>query len=170
VSQDTAVPGTDTLTTAFWVLVAHAGHLGCGGWTCTGRDGLLRCVCGAALYEVHAIDRRPSDAPASSDAPAQEGLRRIAQPSVIPVDPPSGPISRPERGLCHHALRVPCPWCKAAPGQPCTVAGLGIPLKSAPAHRARLVAAGLSETKEADRAVKFDDHPDPRKAGTRHGR
>ena len=39
--------------------------------------------------------------------------------------------------------RVPCPWCGAARGQACVHPGTNIPLRSTPAHPARLIAAGL---------------------------
>jgi len=40
--------------------------------------------------------------------------------------------------------RVPCPWCGAARGQACVCPGSDIPLRSIPAHPARLIAAGLA--------------------------
>lgn len=40
--------------------------------------------------------------------------------------------------------RVPCPWCGAARGQACVHPGSNIPLRSTPAHPARLIAAGLA--------------------------
>lgn len=43
----------DPLGPAVWFLVAQAGHGGCAGWRFDRRNGLLRCVCGAALYEFH---------------------------------------------------------------------------------------------------------------------
>ena len=40
--------------------------------------------------------------------------------------------------------RVPCPWCGADRGRPCVDPGSDIPLRSTPAHPARLIAAGLA--------------------------
>jgi hypothetical protein len=40
--------------------------------------------------------------------------------------------------------RVPCPWCGAAQGRACVHPGSNIPLRSTPAHPARLIAAGLA--------------------------
>jgi hypothetical protein len=40
------------------------------------------------------------------------------------------------------ALRVTCPWCGAAPGEPCTVRGSDTRLRKAPAHPLRLIAEG----------------------------
>jgi hypothetical protein len=40
--------------------------------------------------------------------------------------------------------RVPCPWCGAARGQACVHPGSNIPLRSTPAHPARLIAAELA--------------------------
>jgi hypothetical protein len=57
----------DPLGPALWFLVAEAGHAGCDGWTFDRRDGLLRCVCGTALYEFHAMDR-PCGGPSTSPA------------------------------------------------------------------------------------------------------
>jgi hypothetical protein len=42
------------------------------------------------------------------------------------------------------SLRVPCPWCGAAVGQPCTLPGGDIPMRRTPAHPARLVAVELA--------------------------
>jgi hypothetical protein len=42
------------------------------------------------------------------------------------------------------ARRVQCPWCGAARGQACVHPGTNIPLRSTPAHPARLIAAGLA--------------------------
>jgi len=44
--------------------------------------------------------------------------------------------------------RVPCPWCGAARGQACVCPGSDIPLRSSPAHPARLIAAGLAAQTE----------------------
>ena len=40
--------------------------------------------------------------------------------------------------------RVQCPWCGAARGQACVHPGTNIPLRSTPAHPARLIAAELA--------------------------
>jgi hypothetical protein len=44
--------------------------------------------------------------------------------------------------------RVPCPWCGAARGRACVHPGSDIPLRSTPAHPARLIAAGLAGATE----------------------
>jgi hypothetical protein len=49
----------------------------------------------------------------------------------------------PGRNLRVASLPTPCPHCKAAPGDRCVNAA-GVPLGTAPAHEARLVAAGLA--------------------------
>jgi hypothetical protein len=51
------------LNTALWLLVAQAGHHRCAGWTFEERDGLVRCACGAPLYELRTIDRRGDHRP-----------------------------------------------------------------------------------------------------------
>ncbi|MFF4652785.1 hypothetical protein [Streptomyces sp. NPDC001380] len=63
--------------------------------------------------------------------------------------PPAAPAAAPRTGpeddvLRARALRVPCPWCRAAPGGPCATPRLRIPLTRSPAHPARLRAAGLA--------------------------
>ncbi|MFD7409558.1 hypothetical protein ACFV7R_44710 [Streptomyces sp. NPDC059866] len=77
--------------------------------------------------------------------------RRIDRAPVTPADPPprrSDPKHNvnSKRDLRTRSLRVPCPWCGAAPGGPCVVPRLGIPLRNAPAHEARLIAAGLANS------------------------
>jgi hypothetical protein len=47
----------DSLGTALWLLVALAGHPHCAGWTFEERDGVLRCACGAPLYELRTIEK-----------------------------------------------------------------------------------------------------------------
>ncbi|WP_406729383.1 hypothetical protein WJ438_39465 [Streptomyces sp. GD-15H] len=65
-----------------------------------------------------------------------------------PVPAPPSPARRSKNDLRAHALGVPCPWCRAAAGRPCTVPRLGTPLKNAPAHASRLIAAGPAEREE----------------------
>ncbi|MER5221864.1 zinc finger domain-containing protein [Streptomyces flaveus] len=67
--------------------------------------------------------------------------QRVERTPAVPAPPPQALAGRSRNDLRVRALRVPCPWCKAAPGHPCTVPRLGIPLKNAPAHASRLTAA-----------------------------
>jgi hypothetical protein len=62
----------DSLNTALWLLVAEAGHHRCEGWTFEERDALLKCACGAPLYEIRTIDRRGDDFPRARPGPAVE--------------------------------------------------------------------------------------------------
>jgi hypothetical protein len=120
-----------SLAPALWFLVAEAGHVGCGGWSVDRRDGHLRCACGTVLYEFRPVagprDRAP--APPADPAPAASGPDPLhtAFPEVV-------------TGML--ALRVPCPWCGAAPDQPCTLPGGVRPLRRTVAHPARLEALG----------------------------
>lgn len=66
--------------------------------------------------------------------------QRVERTPTSPAPPPPALADRSRNDLRVRALRVPCPWCKAAPGHPCTVPRLGIPLKNAPAHASRLTA------------------------------
>ncbi|MFE5909628.1 hypothetical protein ACFQ6B_11165 [Streptomyces wedmorensis] len=70
--------------------------------------------------------------------------RRVQRTPAAPGGPPSH-LTGSKRDPRVRSLRVPCPWCGAAAGRPCTVPRLGIPLRRAPAHQARLLAAGLAE-------------------------
>jgi hypothetical protein len=70
--------------------------------------------------------------------------RRVQRTPAAPGSPPSH-LTGSKRDSRVRSLRVPCPWCGAAAGRPCTVPRLGIPLRRAPAHQARLLAAGLAE-------------------------
>ncbi|WP_432127304.1 zinc finger domain-containing protein [Streptomyces sp. bgisy082] len=70
--------------------------------------------------------------------------RRVRPTPATPGGPPARPTGS-KRDPRVRSLRVPCPWCGAAAGRPCTVPRLGIPLRRAPAHQARLLAAGLAE-------------------------
>ncbi|GGR53718.1 zinc finger domain-containing protein [Streptomyces roseolus] len=70
--------------------------------------------------------------------------RRVERAPAAPAGPPSRPAGA-QHDPRARSLRVPCPWCGAAAGRPCTVPRLGTPLRRAPAHQARLVAAGLAE-------------------------
>ncbi len=70
--------------------------------------------------------------------------RRVRRPPAAPGGPPSH-LAGSRRDPRARSLRVPCPWCGAAAGRPCTVPRLGTPLRRAPAHQARLLAAGLAE-------------------------
>jgi hypothetical protein len=62
----------DPLAPAIWFLVAQAGHAGCGGWTFDRRDGRLRCICGADLYEFHQVGTHCRGLSASPAAPARK--------------------------------------------------------------------------------------------------
>ncbi|WP_037673564.1 hypothetical protein [Streptomyces globisporus] len=70
--------------------------------------------------------------------------QRVERVPAVPAGPPSH-LNGSKRDPRVRSLRVPCPWCGAAVGRPCTVPRLGIPLRRAPAHQARLLAAGLAE-------------------------
>ncbi|MFB7248391.1 hypothetical protein CW362_20255 [Streptomyces populi] len=70
--------------------------------------------------------------------------QRVRRTPAAPGSPPSH-LTGSKRDSRARSLRVPCPWCGAAAGRPCTVPRLGIPLRRAPAHHARLLAAGLAE-------------------------
>ncbi|MBL3669607.1 hypothetical protein JL475_27210 [Streptomyces sp. M2CJ-2] len=76
--------------------------------------------------------------------------QRVKRAPAVPAQPPHTPVGRSRSDLRVHALRVPCPWCRAAAGRPCTVPRLGIPLKNAPAHASRLIAAGPVEREEQE--------------------
>ncbi|MEU3605344.1 hypothetical protein AB0E83_07760 [Streptomyces sp. NPDC035033] len=71
-------------------------------------------------------------------------VERIPAAPTVPPARPAGP-KHDARDPRARSLRVPCPWCGAAAGRPCTVPRLGVPLRRAPAHQARLLAAGLAE-------------------------
>ena len=63
-------PRGDPLDPAVWFLVAQAGHARCDGWMFDRRGGLVRCVCGTALYEFHNVDRQCGGPSASlADSP-----------------------------------------------------------------------------------------------------
>lgn len=74
--------------------------------------------------------------------------QRVKRTPTVPAQPPPALAGSSRNDLRAHALRVPCPWCRAAAGDPCTVPRLGIPLKNAPAHASRLIAAGPAEREE----------------------
>jgi hypothetical protein len=65
--------------------------------------------------------------------------------SVDPDTDTDGPrhfrTSLPEVVAAMLSLRVTCPWCKAAPGQPCTLPGGATPLRRTLAHPARIISA-----------------------------
>ncbi|MEU6527507.1 hypothetical protein ABZ892_33015 [Streptomyces sp. NPDC046924] len=75
---------------------------------------------------------------------------RVKRAPAVPAQPPPAPVGRSKSDLRAHALRVPCPWCRAAAGHPCTVPRLGIPMRNAPAHASRLSAAGPVEREERE--------------------
>ncbi|GAB3177897.1 hypothetical protein [Streptomyces incanus] len=85
--------------------------------------------------------------------------QRVKRTPTAPAQPPPALTGRPRNDLRAHALRVLCPWCRAAPGRPCTVPGLGIPLKNAPAHASRLIAAGPAEREERRPGSEPEDTP-----------
>ena len=77
--SDPTPVGEDVLGTLLWVLVAQAGHLGCGGWSYeegTGEEGrpatagVLRCACGRALYSCRPVTGSPD--------PGRPGARTAA--------------------------------------------------------------------------------------------
>ncbi|AJF63857.1 hypothetical protein SVTN_04860 [Streptomyces vietnamensis] len=82
--------------------------------------------------------------------------QRVKRTPAVPAQPPPALARRSRHALHVHALHVPCPWCRAAAGRPCTIPRLGIPLKNAPAHVSRLTAAGPVEREEkGDRAMRL---------------
>ncbi|MGS2645908.1 zinc finger domain-containing protein [Streptosporangium sp. G12] len=107
------------------------------------------------------LERAVLDAPASDGDPRdyqaqlQQGLKRLAggwtPPRAIVSGggaEPNGEYVKargddPHRELRVAAMVVQCPRCKAMPGDRCLNAG-NKPLSTAPAHDARLVAAGLA--------------------------
>lgn len=96
-------------------------------------------------------------------ASLQHNISRLADGLALPppsnrADPHEGITTRPLRDERRvRSLNVPCSWCKASPGKPC-VNALDEPLKSAPAHDTRLVAAGLAQWSTGDyqRAIPLD--------------
>ncbi|MFJ2764456.1 zinc finger domain-containing protein [Streptomyces prasinus] len=76
--------------------------------------------------------------------------QRVKRAPAVPAQPPPALADRSRNDLRVRALRVPCPWCRAAAGRPCTIPRLGIPLKNAPAHTSRLIAAGPGEREERE--------------------
>ncbi|WP_055694177.1 zinc finger domain-containing protein [Streptomyces prasinopilosus] len=76
--------------------------------------------------------------------------QRVKRAPAAPAPASPAPADRSRDDLRARALRVPCPWCRAPAGRPCTVPRLGIPLKNAPAHASRLVAAGPGEREERE--------------------
>ena len=68
----------DSLDVALWFLAAEAGRDRCAGWTFERRTSLLRCACGAALYEFIEIDRQHNRSSTSPVGSAQK---------VTPDDP-----------------------------------------------------------------------------------
>jgi hypothetical protein len=69
------VRGEDSLDVAPWFLAAEAGHDRCAGWAFERRTGLLRCACGAALYEFIEIDRQHNRSSTSPVGSAQKVTR-----------------------------------------------------------------------------------------------
>jgi hypothetical protein len=71
-----------------------------------------------------------------------ERLTDDSQPDADPDGPRHFRTRLPAVVTAMLSLRVPCPWCGAAPEQPCTLPGGAIPLRRTPAHPARLTAVG----------------------------
>ena len=71
----------------------------------------------------------------------EERLTRQPQPDADPDGPRHFRTELPRVVTAMLSRRVPCPWCGAAVGQPCTFPGDDAPLRGSPAHPARLVAA-----------------------------
>ncbi|MFI8305042.1 hypothetical protein ACIF80_16590 [Streptomyces sp. NPDC085927] len=85
--------------------------------------------------------------------------QRVKRTPAAPAQPPPALPGRPRNDLRVHALRVPCPWCRAAAGRPCTIPRLGIPLQNAPAHASRLIAAGPAGREEKGPGTEPEDTP-----------
>ncbi|WGD44492.1 zinc finger domain-containing protein [Streptomyces cathayae] len=93
--------------------------------------------------------------------------QRVKRAPAVPAQSSPAPVGRSRRDLRAHALRVPCPWCRAAAGRPCTVPRLGIPMKNAPAHASRLIAAGPDEREEREERGEPEEPEEPEGQGER---
>jgi hypothetical protein len=74
----------------------------------------------------------------------EEWLTRHPPPVADPDGPRHFRTKLPAVVTAMLSLRVPCPWCGATRGQPCTLPGGDTPLRRTPAHPARLIALGLA--------------------------
>jgi hypothetical protein len=99
-----------------------------------------------ALIAVIRLARRQrdiafSDISAEAHRIREERLTRHPGPDADPDGPRHFRTGLPEVVTAMLSIRVPCPRCGAAPGQPCTLPGGATPLRKTLAHPARLVAA-----------------------------
>jgi hypothetical protein len=102
-----------------------------------------------ALTAVIRLARRQRDI-ALGDVSAEahriraERLTRHPQLDADPDGPRPFRTTLPAVLTAMLSLRVPCPWCGAARGRPCTLPGGAAPLRRTLAHPARLIAVGLA--------------------------
>lgn len=89
-------------------------------------------------------DIAPGDISAEAHRIRAERPTRHPQPDADPDGPRPLRATLPAVLTAMLSLRVPCPWCGAARGQPCTLPGGDTPLQRTPAHPARLIAVGLT--------------------------
>jgi hypothetical protein len=99
-----------------------------------------------ALIAVIRLARRQrdialSDISAEAHRIREERLTRHPEPDAYPDGLRHFRTRLPEVVTAMLSLRVPCPWCGAAPDQPCTLPGGATPLRRTLAHPARLIAA-----------------------------
>jgi hypothetical protein len=102
-----------------------------------------------ALMAVIRLARRQrdialSDIYAEAHRIREERLTCHPEPDADPNGPRHFRTKLPEVVTAMLALRVPCPWCGAAPDQPCTLPSGATPLRRTLAHPARLIALGLA--------------------------
>jgi hypothetical protein len=71
----------------------------------------------------------------------EERLTRHPEPGADPDGPRHFRTMLPDVVTAMLAIRAPCPWCGAAPDQPCTLPGSATPLRRTLTHPARLIAA-----------------------------
>jgi hypothetical protein len=103
-----------------------------------------------ALMAVIRLARRRrdialSDICAEAHRIREERLTRHPEPDSYADGPGHFRASLPEVVIATLSLRVPCPWCGAAVGQPCTLPGGATSLRRTVAHPARIIAVGLAE-------------------------
>jgi hypothetical protein len=114
-----------------------------------------------ALIAVIRLARRQHDVDLSEIRAEAHRIRemrlaRHPEPDADSDGPRHFRTSLPELVTVMLSLRVPCPWCGAATGQPCTLAEGVTPSRRALAHPARLIAVGLAGK---DDRVPANAHP-----------
>jgi hypothetical protein len=98
-----------------------------------------------------ATEPQPSSEARPPTDPSVHEISRAASPSARRTGGAAASriTARLRRDLRLRAMRTFCPWCGAVPGEPCVVPRLGIPIRSVPAHEARLIAVGIVPAKKA---------------------